>query len=62
MSPNTLPDVADTAWFVIGIWIVADDFAANPHSAFPAIYLKSNVLIDSGNGTSSDPYILKAGA
>ena len=31
-------------------------------SVFPTIYLKSNVLIESGNGTSSNPYILKAGS
>ena len=28
-------------------------------SVFPTIYLKSNVLIESGNGTSSNPYMLK---
>ena len=31
-------------------------------SFFPTLYLKSNVLIERGNGTSSDPYILKASA
>ena len=31
-------------------------------SVFPTIYLKSNVLIESGNGTSSNPYILKLDA
>ena len=28
---------------------------------FPTLYLKSNVIIESGNGTSSNPYILKLG-
>ena len=28
---------------------------------FPTLYLKSNVLIESGTGTSTDPYILKLG-
>ena len=29
---------------------------------FPSLYLKSNVLIESGNGTSDSPYILKLDA
>ena len=36
--------------------------AAELYAVFPTIYLKSNVLIESGNGTSDSPYILKAGA
>ena len=36
--------------------------ASNLTSFSPSIYLKSNVLIESGNGTSDSPYILKAGA
>ena len=28
-------------------------------SVFPTIYLKSNVLIESGNGTSTDPYVVQ---
>ena len=36
--------------------------AAELYDIFPTIYLKSNVLIESGNGTSDSPYILKAGA
>ena len=37
----------------------SDGYAANPLSVFPTIYLKSDILIESGTGTSSDPYILK---
>ena len=37
-------------------------YAADGGAVFPAIYLKSNILIESGKGTSSDPYILKAGS
>ena len=37
------------------------DFATINTALFPAIYLKSNVLIESGNGSESSPYILKAG-
>ena len=37
----------------------SDGYAINALSVFPTIYLKSNILIESGTGTSSDPYILK---
>jgi type IV pilus assembly protein PilA len=33
--------------------------AGRSHQIFPSIYLKSNVIIESGAGTSSDPYMLK---
>ena len=51
-----------------GVWLVSDggyalaDLASPPYDVAPSIYLKSNVLIESGNGTSDNPYILKAGA
>ena len=47
------------------VWLVGSDGLVGSHTAddgcavFPAIYLKSNTLIESGTGTSSDPYILK---
>ena len=51
------------------VWQIYGDGFTNVNSLaymnrlfFPAIYLKSNVLMDSGNGTSSDLYILKASA
>ena len=49
-------------WFVGSAGSVNGTNAANGGAVFPTIYLKSNVLIESGTGTSSDPYILKAGA
>ena len=61
MSPGANPVHANRVWFVIGGGLTDSDYAANPLSAFPTIYLKSNILIESGKGTSSDPYILKAG-
>ena len=61
LSPFAGPDDAYYVWSVFGDGSADCSFAANPLSAFPTIYLKSNVLIDSGKGTSSDPYILKAG-
>ena len=43
-------------------YIASFSSAAELYDIYPTIYLKSNVLIESGNGTSSNPYILKAGA
>ena len=62
LSPFAIPDDAGSVWVVGGDEGVSCNGAAFPLSAFPTIYLKSNVLIESGNGTSSNPYILKAGA
>ena len=39
----------------------ADSYTAyNAYGVWPALYLKSNILIESGDGSSSNPYILKA--
>ena len=62
LSPNARPDNAVSVWGVYGDGLTVNSFAANPLSAFPTIYLKSNILIESGKGTSDNPYILKAGA
>ena len=62
MSPDAFPGYAYYVWFVFGVGGVNDGDAANPLSAFPTIYLKSNILIESGAGTNTDPYILKAGS
>ena len=62
MSPLAFPDYANRVWSVSGGGGAGGGNAANPLSAFPTIYLKSNILIESGKGTSSNPYILKAGS
>ena len=62
MSPGAGPGGASGVWFVSGVGLVYGANAAYPLSAFPTIYLKSNILIESGKGTSSNPYILKAGS
>ena len=55
---------ADDSW-ASGGWDVSDagnavkNNAANSNDVVPSIYLKSNVIIESGTGTSSDPYTLK---
>ena len=61
MSPFASPDVATVVWLVKGVGFTGRFDAADPLSAFPTIYLKSNILIESGTGTNTDPYILKAG-
>ena len=63
LSPNANTFDANDVWFVVGDGLTGFNFgAAKPLSVFPTIYLKSNILIESGKGTSSDPYILKAGS
>ena len=37
-----------------------DSIAYDAYGVVPALYLKSNILIESGDGSSSNPYILKA--
>ena len=56
------PGSARFVWNVFGGGNTGSHFASDSLSVFPTIYLKSNILIESGNGTSSNPYILKAGA
>ena len=62
LSPRAHPDYACVVSLVSGDGLADSSDAANPLSAFPTIYLKSNILIESGKGTSDNPYILKAGA
>ena len=62
LSPVAFPDVAGGVWVVRGGGRAGSSFASYAFAFFPAIYLKSNILIESGKGTSSDPYILKAGS
>ena len=59
LSPVGNLSYAFNAWFVYGVG--SYDGAARSYAVAPSIYLKSNVLIESGNGTSSNPYILKLG-
>ena len=62
LSPSASPGNANLVWLVSGDGSTSDSSASNPFSAFPTIYLKSNILIESGKGTSDNPYILKAGS
>ena len=62
LSPDANPVHANFVWRVFGVGLTGRTNAAHRLSAFPTIYLKSNILIESGKGTSSEPYILKAGS
>ena len=59
MSPDANPNLANNVWFVYGAGAAEYDIAASSSAVVPSIYLKSNVLIESGTGTSSNPYTLK---
>ena len=59
MSPDANPNLANNVWFVYGAGAAEYDIAASSSAAVPSIYLKSNVLIESGTGTSDNPYTLK---
>ena len=61
LSPGASGLFANSAWYVGGGGYADHGNAATSDAVVPSIYLKSNVLIESGTGTSSDPYILKAG-
>ena len=62
LSPNARGSDAGFAWYVSGDGYASYGYAAYTYAVAPSIYLKSNVLIESGAGTSSNPYILKAGS
>ena len=59
LSPRAFTSNAHNVWRVRGDGGAGSDFASLPNAVFPAIYLKSNILIESGKGTSSNPYMLK---
>jgi type IV pilus assembly protein PilA len=59
LSPIADASDASHVWGVSGAGNAGYGSASGAFAVFPAIYLKSNVIIESGTGTSSDPYILK---
>ena len=64
LSPDKSSESSIGSLVVYGIGAVSAslDGTAEPHFVIPSIYLKNNVQIISGTGTSGDPYILKADA
>ena len=61
LSPNANTSSATNVWVGRGYGNAGVGNASSASAFFPAIYLKSNVIIESGNGSSSDPYVLKLG-
>ena len=61
LSPDVSYGNARDAWRVVGDDIASSRFASVPHAVAPSTYLKSNVIIESGNGSSTNPYKLKLG-
>ena len=61
LSPGLNNKDSNNVWGLFSYENVTNRFANYNTAFFPAIYLKSNVLIESGNGSDSSPYILKAG-
>ena len=64
LSPDKSSESSIGSLVVYGIGAVSAslDGTAEPHFVIPSIYLKNNVQIISGTGTSGDPYILKLDA
>ena len=58
MSPYS--SNSSSVFNVSGSGHVHSNYAYNAYGVWPAIYLKSNILIENGDGSSSNPYILKA--
>ena len=62
ISPVAHSGVSRIVWSVSGDGSASSGNASDARAVFPAIYLKTDILIKSGNGTSSNPYILNAGS
>ena len=62
LSLDAYPSASRGVWLVHGAGSVANNNAAYGGAIFPAIYLKTDILIKSGTGRSDNPYILKAGS
>ncbi len=58
MSPSS--GISYSVFSVGSSGYVYDNYAYLAVGVCPAVYLKSNILIESGDGSSSNPYILKA--
>ena len=59
ISPGLNNKDSNIVWGLFSYANVTGRFANYVQIVFPAIYLKSNVIIESGNGSESNPYMLK---
>lgn len=50
---------ANSSFFIHANGKLLNRIVSADYNVFPSIYLKSKVKIESGNGTSSNPYMLK---
>ena len=62
LTPSIGSVGADRAWDILYNGSFGDTSTRFNFSVYPSIYLKNNVIIESGTGTSDNPYILKAGS
>ena len=58
MSPRARASDASLVWIVRVDGLTGDSPASFANAVFPAIYLKSNVLIERGTGSETNPYTL----
>ena len=61
LAPYAAFGFANASFFIHANGKLLNRIVSADYNVFPALYLKSNVKIESGNGTSSNPYILKLG-
>ena len=59
LSPYALGNASSHVWNVSYVSNLYVSDAAKGYAIFPAIYLKNNVIIESGTGTNTDPYKLQ---
>ena len=58
LSPAAFSGAALSAFYVVRSGTVGDIFAYFGYGVRPVVYLSSNVGVQSGDGTSSDPFVL----
>ena len=58
LSPSAFTINANYVWYVDGLPNFTNASNALADAVFPAIYLKSNVLIERGTGSETNPYTL----
>ena len=59
LTPSIGSGGADRAWDILYNGSFDDRSTRFNFSVYPSIYLKNNVIIESGTGTSDNPYMLK---
>ena len=59
LTPSIGSVGADRAWDILYNGSFGDTSTRFNFSVYPSIYLKNNVIIESGTGTSDNPYMLK---